>query len=283
MVKYGSMSTIKYTQVKPGQWVKVRDGKVVGPASEAEVAAWKRHQADPQSLWQDIVRQARPQPAPAKTPRAPEREAGKRPRQRLPEKGLGIWQDILSQRDRGTAVEQEAPVAEIEPSRDEETITPRASRRSPPIEPSDRKPQPLQGASAASDVAALTRELDVRQDPPEPADEEETVEAAPSATRHQATAPKNQVPPEPTAPLSDSPLSKESKEPEYLWVMVESGQSLTDAVSYWAREYENRFQRPPSTLLCNALDLPQLEAAQLPLEIREGKGIPVHHFWIGSK
>ncbi len=271
MVKWGSMSTIKYTQVKPGQWVKVRDGKVVGPASEAEVAAWKRHQADPQSLWQDVVRQARPQPAPAKTPRAPEREAGKGSRQRLPEKGLGIWQDILSQRDRGTAVEQEAPVAEIEPSRDEESITPRASRRSPPIEPSDRKPQPLQGASAAPDVAAPTRELDVRQ---EPADEEETVEAAP----------ENQVPPEPTAPLLDSqPLSKESKEPEYLWVMVESGQSLTDAVSYWAREYENRFQRPPSTLLCNALDLPQLEAAQLPLEIREGKGIPVHHFWIGSK
>ena len=38
------MARITYHEFRPGRWVKLVDGKAVGPATEEEVAQWRREQ-----------------------------------------------------------------------------------------------------------------------------------------------------------------------------------------------------------------------------------------------
>ena len=84
------MPKITYDEFRPGHWVKKVDGEVVGPATAAEVAAWKQERAAPARIWDDVVatasrppsgevkvakppavRVGTPSPVPATTPRVP--------------------------------------------------------------------------------------------------------------------------------------------------------------------------------------------------------------------
>ncbi len=49
------MPKITFNEFRPGKWVKLVDGQVVGPASAEEVAAWKREKAAPARIWEDVV------------------------------------------------------------------------------------------------------------------------------------------------------------------------------------------------------------------------------------
>jgi hypothetical protein len=49
------MTKISYDEFRPGHWVKKVDGQVVGPATAAEVAAWKREKAAPARIWEDVI------------------------------------------------------------------------------------------------------------------------------------------------------------------------------------------------------------------------------------
>ena len=66
------MPNIRYHEYRPGRWMKVVDGQAVGPATDEEVSAWKREVEAQSSIWEDVVKAARP-PTPSK--RAPEPEA----------------------------------------------------------------------------------------------------------------------------------------------------------------------------------------------------------------
>jgi hypothetical protein len=47
--------------------------------------------------------------------------------------------------------------------------------------------------------------------------------------------------------------------------------------------YEERFSEPAGAVLCHEDDLPILEQAGLTVDVRRGKGVPRHNFWIGPK
>ena len=62
------MPTIRYHEFRPGRWVKLVDGKAVGPATAEEVAAWKRELAGQAQIWEDVLKHAAPSQATASAP-----------------------------------------------------------------------------------------------------------------------------------------------------------------------------------------------------------------------
>lgn len=54
------MSNIRYLEFRPGRWVKLVDGKAVGPATAEEVMVWKRDLAEQDKIWEDVVKHATP-------------------------------------------------------------------------------------------------------------------------------------------------------------------------------------------------------------------------------
>jgi len=117
--------------------------------------------------------------------------------------------------------------------------------------------------------------------PPEPRTKitlpEKVTEAEPKPTRRRTAAPrrrsnkKEAARPEPRATTGQ----------EYLWIMAGSTDDLATSVRAWLPRYEERFGQRAGVLLCHATDRATLEQADLPLEVRQNKGIPPHHFWIG--
>jgi hypothetical protein len=69
----------------------------------------------------------------------------------------------------------------------------------------------------------------------------------------------------------------------YLWIMAEPTEDLANTVRTWLPKYEERFSHPPGAVLCHADDLETLEQAKLPLEVRQAKGVPPRHVWIGPE
>jgi len=51
------MAKITYHEFRPGKWVKLVDGEVVGPAAPEDVAAWKREKLEQARIWEDVVKQ----------------------------------------------------------------------------------------------------------------------------------------------------------------------------------------------------------------------------------
>ena len=49
------MAELRYLEFRPGRWVKLVDGQVVGPATPEEAAAWKRELAEQVRIWEDVV------------------------------------------------------------------------------------------------------------------------------------------------------------------------------------------------------------------------------------
>jgi len=62
------MPTIRYHEFRPGRWVKLVDGKAVGPATAEEVAAWKRELAGQAQIWEDVLKHAASPQAMASAP-----------------------------------------------------------------------------------------------------------------------------------------------------------------------------------------------------------------------
>ena len=55
VVQWATMAELRYLEFKPGRWVKLVDGQVVGPATPEEAAAWKRELAEQIRIWEDVV------------------------------------------------------------------------------------------------------------------------------------------------------------------------------------------------------------------------------------
>ena len=60
VVQWATMAELRYLEFKPGRWVKLVDGQVVGPATPEEAAAWKRELAEQIRIWEDVVQHAAP-------------------------------------------------------------------------------------------------------------------------------------------------------------------------------------------------------------------------------
>lgn len=54
------MPKITYQEIRPGKWFRLVDGQIVAAATPSEVAAWRRDNAAPPGIWQDVLKTARP-------------------------------------------------------------------------------------------------------------------------------------------------------------------------------------------------------------------------------
>ena len=61
------MPKITYQELRPGKWFRLVDGQIVAAATMAEVAAWRRDNAAPSNIWQDVLKTARPNTQRAET------------------------------------------------------------------------------------------------------------------------------------------------------------------------------------------------------------------------
>jgi hypothetical protein len=71
--------------------------------------------------------------------------------------------------------------------------------------------------------------------------------------------------------------------PAYLWIMAGPSDDVVAAVRGGLARYEERFNERAGAVLCHAEDLPALEGATLPVDVRPRKGVPPRNFWIGPK
>ena len=69
----------------------------------------------------------------------------------------------------------------------------------------------------------------------------------------------------------------------YLWFAAPSADELLASVHAALSKYEQRFHQAAGAVLCHADDLPALEKAGLPVDVRLGKGVPARNFWVGPK
>jgi len=93
------MPRITFHEFRPGRWVKLVDGKIVGPATAAEVTAWKQEKAAPGRIWEDVVKVTKPPIA------KPETRAG--PSTHKESDQSTIWEDVVKRAK--PAVKAEGP------------------------------------------------------------------------------------------------------------------------------------------------------------------------------
>ncbi len=201
------MPTIRYHEFRPGRWVKLVDGKAVGPASAEEVAAWKRELAGQAQIWEDVLKHATPSQA---TDSAPQPEQ-------------------TSQADETVAQPATPPAAVMPPA-------PMPLETQPTAEPALAAPPPILRTVEDIRSAKVITRVQVTAPAPQPAPEteapppavEETPTSRPAAEcavvrTEQAveTAAEAQLPP-PPAPESESPQAAEAGiEPTELAAPVE--------------------------------------------------------------
>jgi len=402
------MPTITYREIRPGKWVKEVDGKAVGPATAAEVAAWKQEKATPAHIWADVMKVAKAPPAKAESPagpathkepdkstvwedlvkRAQPRVQGPNPSQRHPPKEdadwaeqVKIWQDARkgakkpgpqsAQPTAQGAPPVPRPTSEVKPTPTKafaaEVAAPRLAAKAPKpaaeTKPED-KAAPVKKAPAArlapkpAPPAKLAAKTEVKP-AKEPARAQKTplaetpaapktpaaktapqkpatkttgkagpaVRAAPAkkktatgkhakpaqeklpaklldeiAAEESAPAPKPEEEATPakersrsrakgspaavsrrTAGKAKAAAAQERPNQLYLWMAAGQTDDLVATVRTGLTRYQERFSHPAEVVLCHGLDLPALEGAKLPVDLREGKSLAPRNFWIGLK
>jgi hypothetical protein len=375
------MPKITYHEFRPGKWVKLVDGKAVGRATSAEVAAWKKEQVTPARIWEDVV-------ATASRPPAGKVEVTKRPVEAEPPAESGtasrsteftLWQDLVKQSK--LTVQAEGPPKPRPHQEDTdwgdqtqiwEDVVERAKRPGPGAErqPAQKapilarpapeaKPRPGVKASPASPSApaAKAADKDIASQKPLVAEvaspklaergRRKTVAAKPNRkaaavgkapeakpvpkaappvkrtakaearARGEAASAQKVLPaaaqPSPKVPAattirrrpaktaipkprsssaavshrttakSKAPAAQEQPNPLYLWISAAQSDDLIAAVRTGLARYQERFNHVAEVVLCHSTDLPTLEEAKLPVDLREGKSLAPHNFWIGSK
>jgi hypothetical protein len=72
-------------------------------------------------------------------------------------------------------------------------------------------------------------------------------------------------------------------EPSYLWLMAAPGDDLATVARNGITKYAERFSENPGAVLCHESDLESLDAAELPVDVRQRQGVPPRNVWIGPR
>lgn len=378
------MPKITYLEFRPGKWVKLADGKIVGPATAAEVAAWKQERAAPARIWEDVIKVSKTPTVKSEAParsgagkesdpsitwddivkrsKKPEGPPAPRPRQEDTDWGeqAQLWQDVVK-RARKTARElqceptakagarpEKAKAREVtaakpapQPTRAAEPATKAKARPAPQAAPAkvggsaERKTSSAKSAPDTRQAAgeALPSATPVTVTAPKVAEKDKTAPKATTAKKVAAARPeraksrssarlpakpaipedasmptprpaKEAVAPRPTrsratpsrrsatedgvaglrrTTKTKTPLPQERPNQSYLWIFAAQSDDLLTALRTGLARYQERFSRPAEVVLCHASDLPALEGARLPIDLREGKSLAPRNFWIGLK
>ncbi|MBC7261217.1 MAG: hypothetical protein H5T63_04305, partial [Chloroflexi bacterium] len=338
------MSRVTYHEFRPGHWVKLVDGKIVGRATAEEVAAWKREKAEQSAIWQDVVQRATSvEPKPEILPETPLSEAKK-----VSTEPVTIWQDILSQvsaieprTEHPPRVAKGKEKAERMPEKDESepmathVISPRPVAKARPkdvvkpvsteqvaqIEPAPAAKAAPAEAKAVKPAAKSRPRVEKEATPARKTKAglvlEEKAEAAAETSRseaqpvspqlprkaranrtHKAATAKQQVPleeevppevEEPEVEVAPQPISvtatrrtatktspiasQERLSQVYLWIMAGASDDPIATVRSGLARYQERFHQPAEVVLCHIDDMAILEKANLPVDVRQGKGV----------
>ena len=252
----------------------------------------KPRPAEAITIWEDVLRQAKPQrPSGVSAPGRPPAEA--KPAKHLPAARAA---DRLQPRTR-PAISQETLPLDSTPPHPEVAEAPRPTVRPvppkelakakavlPPTERGATKPKvmtpPLAGAEPVAKPKPVLPQPKVQPESeverPAP---EKAVMAKPKRRRSSTETARRRT----TKKRAPPPAPRGGASQMYLWIMADPKDNLEGAIRAWLPKYEARFDQAPGAVLCHPQDLAALESANLPLEVRQAKGVPPHHFWIGPK
>ncbi|MGQ9492810.1 MAG: hypothetical protein ACUVR2_03475 [Anaerolineae bacterium] len=354
------MSKVTYYEFRPGHWVKLVDGKIVGRATAEEVAAWKRASAEQAAIWQDVVQRAVPAESEPETP--PETPLPK-PKATWTE-STKIWQDVLSQvgaaeskaeqspqeaakvKEKPKPLPETPPVEPIAmpkavPPKPEEIAKPKGTVKMAPakraakveaipavqpapaqavsVEPAAKPGPTVKGKATPAKQAAkpapkpatkakpkVTIEVPAvkgmeaakpASSPPQKAKVSRTAKAAKPVAEALSTEEKVSTRIAPAEIVTKSkrasstttrrsaaqPTPTERPSQLYLWIMAGLSDDLIATVRSGLARYQERFHQPAEVVLCHMDDVATLEKANLPVDVRQGKGVPPRSFWIGLK
>ena len=298
------MSKVTYHEFRPGHWVKLVDGKIVGRATAEEVAAWKREQAAQTVIWQDVVQRiASAEPKPEIPPEKP------LPAQKAPLEPVTIWQDVLSQIS-GTEPRKEGQLQEAKVKKETERIPEKDVLKTTEIpqvvlpQPTAKtKPESKDEGKPAEQATKVKPAPTAKTVPAEAVVAKPVAKSKPKVEKEATVAGKaKDVPPEVeeaeagamsqpasmtatrrTAAKPSSIASRERPSQLYLWIMAGASDDLIATVRSGLARYQERFHQPAEVVLCHVDDMAILEKANLPVDVRQGKGVPPRNFWIGLK
>ncbi len=170
------------------------------------------------------------------------------------------------------ALAEEQPAAEPVP-----TAGPTSIEKAVKLKSS--RPRKLSKEAAKTDLVPTAGKLPADETAADSLQPEHVAEVIPSPEIRRA-GPSSALHRRPKTPPSPSQVDLS---PAYLWVMSDATDNIAAAVRTGLARYEERFSEPAGVVLCHLDDLPVVEAAGLPVEAREGKGVLPRNFWIGPK
>ncbi len=268
-------------EYRPGRWVKVVDGRIVGRATAEEVAAWQAEagqsssDADPTlaSLVLDVDLNTSPHgPAaePSRTLDAPRRPAFERRGRVLPFPGAA-----------GEIRPPAEPAKGEAPSRTLEMSAPARARVLPPTPPAEEPgapvltrrqaapalPPKLEVANPATEVAPLPKsETTPRAKPAAPAPRQRPVKASATA----AATPEG----------SEGTIASSAGEgPRYWWIWNAHRQPVEAFLQEWAPKYKAKFGYEVTLVLCHEEDLAAAQSTGL--EVEASPLLQPGHFYLG--
>ncbi|MBM4428785.1 MAG: hypothetical protein FJ026_00370 [Chloroflexi bacterium] len=269
--------------------VETRGEKAAAPVQPAAVEPLKETLDQPK-IEPMPKRPSQPEPTPPATPpeptpeaKAPAKESAVKPAAKATPKAKAAAEDVTPK-----AVARPRPTPKPAGPAPGGKATATKERAKPPAGPApqERRAQPrirptpaktTAEAEPAAETAGLEQEAAFDRAPPaaraRPAAKPRASTAARRATKPPAIAPEEAV-----RPAHDGEIN-----PSYLWIVAAPTDDLLDAIRSGLARYRERFGEAAGAVLCHAADLPGLEGARLPVEVREGKTLPRRNFWIGPK
>lgn len=160
---------------------------------------------------------------------------------------------------------------------------PALTARPPAVEeaakPRPRRSRKVSGEAAKVEVVPTVEKPSADEaaaDRPQPTREAGVIPSPRTRTRRPSSKPRRKRKISPSVP-------EPRQRPAYLWVMADAADNPSVAVRTGLARYEERFGEPAGVVLCHVDDLSIVEAAGLPVEVREGKSVLPRNFWIGPK
>lgn len=260
-------------EFRPGKWVKVVDGHIVGRATPEEVAAWQQAGGAQSQAALDLELEvdlsAKPATGPehaldisrrpaferrgrATQPARPASARGEEPGRASPVGAKGAAP--AKGRERG-APEPPAKATPAGKGAERPKAAPPAGQESPPRRPA---------GSAAGEPAAKRQ---AHASPPV-----ESPARAPAATAGAAEPSTKAAEPE------ASPAGADAQGPRYWWVWNARGQPVKDFLAEWTARYRQKFGHKPTLILCHADDLAAVEACGYNAEV--GPLLQPGHFYL---
>jgi len=248
-------------EIRPGKWVKVVDGHIVGRATPEEVAAWQQAgraqaQAAP-DLELDIDLAPKPAAGPAHvldiSPR-PAFERRSRPATPAPEAAGSA----------GVAPARAAapsPKGQAASKGKDAGATAPTGRATPPAQTTEPARRP-RAATPPSQPAPAARQS---EGAPDRGRTQGQALATPAATKGAARPPE--APPAPAASEPEPTPGRAVQGPSYWWIWNARSQPVAEFLAEWTARYRHKFGRQATLILCHADDLAAVEACGYNAEV----------------